>query len=116
MADFTLRPHTFKVDRNTGADQVPPTDDVTPILTTTPCNTQTGASGNITGESDVMGYDYVLFYDFELDEDGNRIEDTKILVEDLVTTTLYGKVIVGNVKKWFPGQITNRIWFNEISS
>lgn len=114
MVVFSMRPHTFVVSRNTGGDSTPPTKVLTEIISGA-CNTQTNPSGNIGNAADVMNYDYVLFYDFELDEDGNRIQDTKINVEDIVVTDIFGDIKTGKVMKWMPGQLSNRIWFNEIS-
>jgi hypothetical protein len=109
-----MRPHTFVVKRNNGVDQVPIVDDWVEVVSGN-CNTQVGSSGGIGNENEAMDYDYVLFYDFSLDENGDRITDTEIKVEDQVTSIIYGKEIIGTVKKLLPGQITNRIWFNEIS-
>ena len=106
MADFTLRPHTFVVTRNTGGNNVPPTDEWSEI-TNGDCNVQTNPSGSIKNETEAMIYDYVVFYDITITED--------IKVQDKIVADVLGKTITGIVKKWLPGQLSNRIWFNEIS-
>ena len=116
MVAFSLRPHTCTVSRNSGADDTPPTKDWSAIITDEPCNTQTNPSGNIGNEADVLNYDYVTFYDFKEDSSGVRIPDTEIKVGDRIVSSNFGKQITGYVKKWLPGQLSNRIWFNEISS
>lgn len=115
MADFTLRPHSFVVRRNDGANLVPPVAESWVDVLSGDCNTQTNASGGMGNDSEALEYDYVLFYDFQLDEDENRIQDAEIKVGDEIVSNVYGKEIKGEVRKWLPGQITNRIWFNEIS-
>jgi len=107
MADFTMRPHSFVVSSLTaGANEVPPTSAPVEVLSGS-CNNQTGNSGSIKGETDVMQYDYVLFHDEEIVEE--------IKPGDLIVVNHLGKTITGEVKKILPGQLSNRIWYNETS-
>jgi len=108
MADFTMRPHTFVVSRNDGAGNVPPTENWV-VITSGSCNNQSGASGNIGNENEAMDYDYVNFYDIGI------VEEIKVEDKIVVTYTGTPKIIEGTVKKWLPGQLSNRIWHNEIS-
>lgn len=101
-----MRPHSFTVSRNDGADQTPPTNNPTVILSGD-CNNQSANSGGIGSENAAMEYDYVLFHDEEI--------TTEIKAEDTIVVNHLGKMIEGVVKKSLPGQLSNRIWYNEIS-
>jgi len=106
MATFTLRPHTFTVQRNTGAYNVPPTTVLTTILSGV-CNNQTSTSGGIGNENEALEYDYVMFHDETI--------TTELKAEDSITVNHAGKTITGTVKKALTGQLSSRIWYNEIS-
>ena len=105
---FSMRPHTFVVSRNTGADLVPPVAESWADILSGACNNQTGSSGNISGEADVLQYDYVLFHDEEI--------TTELKVGDRIVVDHAGKTITGEIKKDLVGQLSNRIWYNEINS
>lgn len=105
MADFSMRPHAFVVQRNEGADNVPPTTTLIDVSSGS-CNNQSAASGGIGNENEALEYDYVLFHD----------ETDDIEVEDIITVNHLGQTINGTVKKALKGQLSNRIWYNEISS
>jgi len=108
MADnFTLRPHAFVVSRNTGINDVPPTEAWIEIASGI-CNVQTNPSGSIKNETEATIYDYVMFYDIDI--------TATINVQDKIIADVLGKTITGTVKKWLPSQLSNRIWFNEVSS
>lgn len=109
MAEFTMRPHSFVVSRNSGGDTVPPTE-IWVEITSGDCNNQSSASGGIGNENEAMEYDYVMFYDIDIIEE-IKVEDTITVNYPETSTT-----IEGTVKKWLPGQLSNRIWFNEISN
>lgn len=108
MADFTMRPHSFVVSSlSVGANLVPPVSTPVEILSGV-CNNQTGNSGSIKSEADVMQYDYVLFHDEEIVEEINP--------GDIIVVNHLGKTITGEVKKSLPGQLSNRIWYNETAN
>lgn len=106
MVAFNMRPHSFTVTRNDGANQVPPTSTPTVILSGA-CNNQTSNNGGVGSENTAMDYDYVLFHDEEI--------LTEIKAEDTIVVNHLGKIINGVVKKSLPGQLSERIWYNETS-
>ena len=107
MATFSMRPHSFVVKRNVGADLVPPVAISWTTILSGACNNQTGNTGSIKGEADVMQYDYVLFHDEEI--------TTQLQAGDLIEVDHSGQTITGEVKKSLVGQLSNRIWYNETS-
>ena len=100
-------PHAFKIYRDDGANQVPPTTNKRLILEGS-CNVQVGNSGSLKNVNEAMLYDYILFHKEELTEPIN-VEDT------IECDVLDGQTIQGIIKKSISGQISKRIWFNELS-
>lgn len=100
-------PHTFAVYRDTVSTDYPYTATRTTILTGIG-NVQTGSGGGMTNEAEAMLYDYVMFHKETLTQ--------PILANDIIEYTNDYGTFQGRVMKSFPGQLTDRIWFNEISN
>ena len=99
-------PHTFVVSKPTNPDTIPPDSSGTVILLGS-CDVQPPPSGGEKNKNEAMKYDYIVFHKETITED--------IKANYSITCNVLGKTITGTISKSFPGQLTNRIWFDEIS-
>ncbi len=103
---FVRFPDTFTIYVSSGVPTFPPVEG-TIVAASGSGNLQVPTSGGTGNENEAMIYDYVLFHQVEI--------PITVKAEDLITVIKNGKTINGTIKKTFPGQLTNRIWFDEVS-
>ena len=71
------------------------------------CDIQVNSGGGITNETEAMVYDYVIFHKIPI--------TTELKANDTIIGNKNGKEIKGVLKKSLTGQLTSRIWFNEVA-
>ena len=101
---WTRFPHTFTVSKIDTGDTYPPSSTLIEIMSGE-CSVQTKSELN---ENSALVYDFILYT--------KEVFPEPILATYQIECIVGTKTITGEVVRGFEGQITNRIWFKEISN
>lgn len=105
---FSRFPHAMVVSRTPTLTFPPPENEVPTEVISGPCNAQVGSGGSTENKNEAMVYDWTIYYDKDL--------SAPVRVGDLVEIDRYGEIYKGRVERATQGQLTNRIWCNNVST
>jgi hypothetical protein len=95
------------VDRKTYSGSPPVLDADTEVISGK-CNAQVGSGGGTTNEQEAMKYDWTVYYPVEY--------TAEVKVNDIVTINKFGIISEAKVVRAEQGQLSNRIWADNVSS
>lgn len=98
-------PHPFKVYKISVTGNPPIATET--VICEGMGNAQSALGGGMNNETEAMMYDWVLYH--------KELVTEEIKAEYRVEADIYGAMLIGTVKKSMEGQLTKRIWFNNIS-
>ena len=78
------------------------------IVVSGQCNAQVGSGGGTSNEAEAMKYDWTIYYPVEYTEE--------VRVNDIVTINKFGIISEAKVVRAEQGQLSNRIWADNVSS
>lgn len=98
-------PHNFKVYKIAVSGNPPVA--IETVICEGLGNAQSAMNGGIKNEAEAALYDWVLYHKEEVLEE--------IKAEYRIEIDVFGTILIGTTKKAMTGQLTKRIWFNNIS-